>query len=55
MRSPCCLCVCVPPILSLLDSGSVNTFPWQRIHATIEELLDVVFSMQSVSYEILNM
>jgi hypothetical protein len=31
--------VCVS-FLSLLGKGSVHTFPWQRIHAAIEELLD---------------
>jgi hypothetical protein len=47
-----CVSMCIPPIvarqrlsksvslLSLLGNGSVNTFPWQRIHPTIEELLD---------------
>lgn len=27
----------------------MNTFPWQQIHATIEELLDMSFSVQPVS------
>jgi hypothetical protein len=40
--------VCVSP-LSLRGNGSVNKFPRQRIHATIE-LLDS-FSMRSVSYQ----
>jgi hypothetical protein len=31
---------CVSP-LSLLGNGSVNTFTWQWIHATITELLDM--------------
>jgi hypothetical protein len=45
-----CVPVCVS-LLSLLGNGSVNTFPRQRIHATIEELLDASFCMRSVSYE----
>jgi hypothetical protein len=39
----------IPP--SLLGNGSVNTFPRQRILATIEELLDASFSIRSVSYQ----
>jgi hypothetical protein len=31
--------VCVS-LLSLLSNGSISKFPWQRIHATIYELLD---------------
>jgi hypothetical protein len=38
-------------VLSLLGNGSVNTFPQQRIHATIEELLDAPFSLRSVSFK----
>jgi hypothetical protein len=34
-----CVSVCVS-LLSLLGNGSVNTFPRQQIHATVEELLD---------------
>jgi hypothetical protein len=34
-------------LLSLLGNGLVNTFPWQRIHATIE-LLNASFSMRSI-------
>jgi hypothetical protein len=37
--------------LSLLGNGSVNTFPRQRIHETIEELLDASFSVRSVSHK----
>jgi hypothetical protein len=37
--------------LSVLGNGSVNTFPTQRIHTTIEELLDELFPMRSVSYQ----
>jgi hypothetical protein len=56
MRSPCCLCARVSPS-SLIGNGSVNTFAQQGIHTnTIKiELLDAVFSMRSVSYQILNM
>jgi hypothetical protein len=39
--------MCIP--LSLLGNSSVNMFPRQRIHA-IEELLDALFSIRSVSY-----
>jgi hypothetical protein len=58
------VCLCVQPsydyketawlslsLLSMLGNGSVNTLPWQRIHATIEELLDAPFSMRSVFYQ----
>jgi hypothetical protein len=38
------VCLCVP-----LGNGSVNTFPLQWIHATIEKLLDESFSTRSVS------
>jgi hypothetical protein len=41
------LCV---SLLSLLRKGSVDTFPRQLIHATIQ-LLDASFSIQSVSYQ----
>jgi hypothetical protein len=44
---PVSVSVCVAH-LSLLGNGSVNTFQWQQIQATIEELLDVSFSMRSV-------
>jgi hypothetical protein len=44
------VCLYVYPLL-LLGSGSVETLPWQQIHATIEELLDVLFSLQSVLYQ----
>jgi hypothetical protein len=35
--------------LPFLGNDTVDTFPWQQIHATIEELLETSFSMQSVS------
>jgi hypothetical protein len=38
-------------LLSVLGNGSINTFPRQRIHGTIEELLDSSFSMRSMSYQ----
>jgi hypothetical protein len=37
-RFSLCVCMCIP--LSLLGKGSVNTFPRQEIHETIEERLD---------------
>jgi hypothetical protein len=35
-----CVSVCVI-LLSLLDNGSVNTFPLQRIHSTAGQVLDM--------------
>jgi hypothetical protein len=29
-----CVCMCIPPLL--LGNSSIDTFPWQWIHATIE-------------------
>jgi hypothetical protein len=37
--------------VSLLSKGLVNPFPQQQIHATTEVLLDVSFSIWSVSYQ----
>jgi hypothetical protein len=53
MRSPCCLCVCVPPNVARqrLDK---HVLAASNTHATTE-LFDAVFSMRSVSYQILNM
>jgi hypothetical protein len=52
MRSSCCLCVCVPhrnvATQRLVKQVSAIT----NTHATTE-LLDVVFSMWSVSYQII--
>jgi hypothetical protein len=42
------ICVSFP---SILGNGSVYTFPLQRIHVTIKDLLDASFSMPSVSYQ----
>jgi hypothetical protein len=39
------VCLHVNPHVSLLGNGSVYRFPWQRIHATIEELLEASFSI----------
>jgi hypothetical protein len=39
-----------PPQL-LPGNGSVNTFPRQQIHTTMEEILDALFSLWSVSYK----
>jgi hypothetical protein len=44
------VCLYVYP-LSLLGDGSVRTLPRQRTQAAIEELLDMSFSMRSVSYQ----
>jgi hypothetical protein len=44
-----CVSVCVSR-LSLLRNGSVKTFPWQRVHARIEEFLET-FYIRSVSYQ----
>jgi hypothetical protein len=66
MRSFFCLC---DPPPQLVKAGIVepeetvvarqrlgNHFPAAtNTHATVEELMDVVFSMRSVSYQILNM
>jgi hypothetical protein len=43
------MCLCFP--LSLLGNGSVNMFPRQRIHVTIEELFDASFSIRPVSHQ----
>jgi hypothetical protein len=59
MRSPCCLCApsnAYRPEETAVDrqrlskhvSAATNT------HATIEQLLDEVFCMRSLSYQILN-
>jgi hypothetical protein len=37
------VCLYVYLRLPLLGNGSVDTFPWQRIHAAIEELLEASF------------
>jgi hypothetical protein len=36
---------------SVIANGSANTFPRQRIHATVEELLDASFSMRFMPYQ----
>jgi hypothetical protein len=41
--SSVCVSECVSPTL-LLGNGSVDTFPWQQIHAKIEELLEASFT-----------
>jgi ABC-type polysaccharide/polyol phosphate export permease len=40
-----------PPPPSLRGNGSVNTFPWQQIHTTMEEMLDALFSQWSMPYK----
>jgi hypothetical protein len=39
--------------LSLLGNGSINTFPRQRIYATIEEFLDASFPIRSASNQMI--
>jgi hypothetical protein len=51
MGSPCCLYACIS-LLTMLRNDSVKTFPRQRIHA-IEDILDTMLSVRSVSYEII--
>jgi hypothetical protein len=46
------VCLNVYPTLSLLGNGSVDTFPWQRIQTTIEELLEASFSIRSVGLSV---
>jgi hypothetical protein len=45
------VCLYVYPRLLLLGSGSVDTFPWQRIHTPIEELLEASFYLRCVWYQ----
>jgi hypothetical protein len=45
--------LCCVSTLTLLGNGSVIMFLRQRIHVTIEELLDAVFSVRAVLYEVL--
>jgi hypothetical protein len=45
------VCLHVYPQLSLLSNRSVKTFPRQRIHKTVEELLEASFPMRSVSFQ----
>jgi hypothetical protein len=51
-KSPPLVCVslCVS-LISSLGNSSVNAFQEQRIHATIDYMLDTSFSMRSVSYQ----
>jgi hypothetical protein len=39
------------PTPSLPGNGTVNTFLSQQIHTTMEEMLDALFSLWSVSYK----
>jgi hypothetical protein len=43
------VCLCLP--LSLLSNVFVDRFPWQRIHETIEKMLEASFSIRSMSYQ----
>jgi hypothetical protein len=55
-RSPCCLCVCVPPPPNVPSQWLGKHNPAvMNIQATIEEMLEAVFPMWSMSYQILNM
>jgi hypothetical protein len=53
MRSHCCLCV--PPNLVARQLLSKHIPVATDAHPTIEELLDAVFSMWSVLYQIFRM
>jgi hypothetical protein len=53
MRSPFCLYVCFLPYFVRQRHGKHNPEATNR-HATIEELLGTVFSVRSVSYQVLN-
>jgi hypothetical protein len=45
------VCLYVYTRVPLLGNGSVDTFLWQQTHATIQELLEASFSVESGSYE----
>jgi hypothetical protein len=48
------LCICVPVYVTplvLLGNGLVNMFLWQRVHTTIEELLDALIFTWSMLYQ----
>jgi hypothetical protein len=45
------VCMYVYPRVSLLGNGSIDTFQWQRIQATVGGLLEASFSIRSVSYQ----
>jgi hypothetical protein len=62
MRSRCCLCVCIPPIVARHRTGkNPPIVARQRLgrdvtavtntHAKAEELLDASFSVWPVSYQ----
>jgi hypothetical protein len=48
-----CVCLCIPPIVATQRLGKYVSAA-TNTHATIEELLDAMFSMRPVSYQILN-
>jgi hypothetical protein len=54
MRSLCCLCACVIPNVARQRLGK-HVLVAKNAHEAMRELLDAVFTMQSVSYQILNM
>jgi hypothetical protein len=50
MRLHCCLCVCIPFTVARQRLG--NPVPAAKnTHATIDEMLEASYSMQSVSYQ----
>jgi hypothetical protein len=53
MRSPCCLCACVSRVNVARQRLGKHVPDATNTHV-IEELLDAVFSVWSVSYQIIN-
>jgi hypothetical protein len=54
MRAPCCLCVCIcipPPTIIARKRLNKHVPIAMNTHTTIEKLLDVLFSMQSISHQ----
>jgi hypothetical protein len=51
MRSPCCLCVYPPPITVARQQLSKHVPMAMNTQAAIEELLDVLFSVQPTFYQ----
>jgi hypothetical protein len=50
MRSGCCVCLCIPPIVARQRLGR-NVTAVTNTHATVVELLDATFSIWPVSYQ----
>jgi hypothetical protein len=55
MRSPCCLYVCDLPLNVARQRLGKHVPAATNTRATTEELLDALFSMRSMSYQILYM